>query len=152
MITPEYVERLESLDNELVLEVEDLSEKTGWTIGYQGAYYYDNFQNMEDPEFRSFDTYLVPRDPDSGYYVKTDEPINEHMRSIREGETSFYLSNQERLDSIHNLLVQKRGILTGEYELAVDSEENRVLSGLIADYVNMDKVPEKNVTLGKNVS
>lgn len=152
MITPEYVERLQSLDDELVLEVEDLSQRTGWTIGYQGAHYYDNFQNMEDPEFRSFDSYLVPRNPESGYYVKTDEPINDHMRGIREVETKFYLENQDSLESIHSLLVQKRSILSGEYELAVDSEENRVLAGLLADYVNMDKISEKTVSLGKTAS
>lgn len=125
LIVKDSKDRLEELDNTISSVSHDIREKTGWwRTGNSGFRYEDNYINMSDPEFRSFDTYQIYRN-ENGYYTSSEEPFNSYFARIKMTEEKFLEKNYDKLQLIHEALSEKENMLAGDIPL--QNEKNRQL-------------------------
>jgi len=114
-----------------------ISEKSGWWMtGRTGFMFEDNFVNMHDHEFRSFDTYRIYRNED-GFYVSNEEPFNSYFASIREREIAFYEKYKDKLEILHNALSSREEMFLGNYHL--QDEDDRALAEEIVKFLGYKK-------------
>ncbi len=140
-----FLKLLCETDKEKLLKLDDtinsissyISESSGWWMtDRDGFMYEDNYQNMSDPEFRTFDTYRIYRNED-GYYVSQKEPFNSYFAKIKSDEIAFYNKYKDKLEILHNALSTKENIMFGNYELK--SENDRNLTEEITKYLGYEK-------------
>ena len=72
MLPEEVRNRIAVIDQGMSAIIDYIERHTGWYYTKSGFYYRDNFHNMQDYEFRSFDTYEVKRG-ENGFYVEENE-------------------------------------------------------------------------------
>lgn len=114
-------EKLETLTCRQGRITSSLCRKTGWTVNDDGAIKRDNFRNMNDPEFREWDTYRLKRD-ETGYHpADPDRYYKEFFY-----EQTFAESYQKELQELNEIVIAKRELLNGEYELSDTSISPRL--------------------------
>ena len=132
LIDPESSERLRKYD-EIIKQLEEkIHRESGWWRTSTGLMYQDNFQNMHDPEFRTFDTYTIHRN-DFGYYVSSEKPFNSYFAMIRSKEIEFFERYEEVLKELHTALSIKESIMSGNY--FVQDPKNEELCREISIYL-----------------
>ena len=137
LVTPDVKEQLIELDETIEGIKSDIYETTGWWMtGRTGFMYEDNFQNMHDHEFRSWDTYRLYRD-EEGYYVSEKQPFNSYFASLKMKEHEFLEEHKEELKVLHKTLSTKEELLGGNIPLK--DEKNRELIQEIVDYLGYKK-------------
>ena len=107
MFPKEIREGIEGLDICIDAIIDYIGRRSGWMYSDDGFYCYDNFQNMQDPEFRSFDTYRIPRN-ENGFYLDED---NHKPKYIRDKERTFYYIYKDKLDSLHQFIKEKESLI-----------------------------------------
>ena len=141
LIDPKTSERLTELDTEIDLITDVIYDETGWWRTSDGFMYEDNFKNMHDPEFRSFDTFRVYRNED-GYYINTGEPYNSYFAYIQDKEYRFFEKYKSSLGALHEALTEKEQIMYGKYQ--VQDKSNKELCAQIALYLGYKKEEKDN--------
>ena len=136
-------ERLIYLDTAIEKIETTIYKKSGWWRTSDGFTLEDNFTNMHDPEFRSWDTYTIYRTED-GYTVRTDKPFNGYFEYIRRKEIEFFNKFKDLLQQLHLLLKEKEMIMRGSYKLK--DESNRELTTNISILLGYKK-EEKRLNL-----
>ena len=137
MVTKDTKVKLDSLDYTIDSISDDIQDRTGWwRTGRDGFRLEDNFQNMHDPEFRSFDTFRIYRNED-GYYVEGGEPFNSYFAYIQDTEYRFLEANRDQLSAIHDALSEKENTLVETIPLK--DEANRSLTVEIIKYLGYSK-------------
>ena len=133
LVTKDIKEELVELDTIVEEYTNRIYEATGWwMIGREGFMYQDNFQNMQDPEFKSFDTYRIYRN-EEGFYVSDKESFNSYFEGIKRKEQDFLEKNQEELLVIHEALTSKEQLLSSFIPLK--NEEKRDLVNELINYL-----------------
>lgn len=107
----ETVLKLKSIESQIEGIINSIEKESGWSIKESGAQRFDNFENMDDPEFRTWDTYNVNRNVESGFYVDTAKPFNSYFASLREEELNFFNKYKNSLDELHRLWIEKYNII-----------------------------------------
>ena len=138
---------LDSLTSHLVEKAED---RTGWSIHEWGAFRETNFQNIEDFEFASWETYRVYRSKDMGFYVSASIPTDTYEKNIRSYEQGFYNENKEVLAKIHELFSAKEQIMGGNYTLKNPTPENENMARMIAVYLDFQPEEKPEVSMKMN--
>lgn len=137
MVTKDTKTKLDSLDHTIDSISDDIYDRTGWwRTDRDGFMLEDNFQNMHDHEFRSFDTFRICRNED-GYYVEGGEPFNSYFAYIQDTEYRFLESNREQLSVLHDTLCEKENTLVDSIPLK--DEANRSLTVEIIKYLGYSK-------------
>ena len=133
--------RLQQIDNTFNEIVERISKESGWTLYYDYRWEkMDNFQNMHDPEFRTWDTYTVRYDEKLGYVENTEKPFNGYFVHLQSIESSFILKYHEQLELLHETIKAKRDFMSGIYTLR--DEGNRKLAEEICSYMGYEGYEE----------
>lgn len=132
MFPKDIKEKILGLDKCIEAVADYLNRRTGWVFIGDKIVYRDNFHNMHDPEFRSFDTYEIPRN-DSGFYLDDSEgkPLY-----IRNEEKKFYLKYKSELDALHGFITEKTDLIKEAIFTSSDPElanEIAIYLGLIQD-------------------
>lgn len=135
LIDIESSRKLCVIDAEVAKLRTDIAEKTGWYVTESGATYRDNFKNMDDPEFREFDSYQIFRTEETGFYVSQSEPYNLYEKGIREKEQRFLDNNLVTLNTLDSLWKEKSKIMHGDYTLKNPTEENIKLAQELSMYL-----------------
>lgn len=126
--------KLQYIDNTFNEIVEQISKESGWTLYYDYRWEkMDNFQNKHDPEFRSWDTYTVRYDENSGYGESEEKPFNGYFAHLQCEENSFVSKYREELALLHAAIKAKKGFMAGSYTLK--DESNRELAEEICSYM-----------------
>lgn len=113
LIDNESSAKLRKLDKKISELTKKIEKGNGWNVSRTGAVMYDNFRNMHDPEFRSYDTHLVGRKENG--YVPT--PCDYGACRDDCDSISFVKKYQSDLDELHNLYSQKERIMYGSFSL-----------------------------------
>lgn len=147
LIDKESSSRLIEIDNVSSRIVKELEDKSGWYITDTGAFYESNFTNQGDPEFKSHDTYRVPRDKEEGFYLpELGEGASQYEHNSRRHEETFYSKYIVQLNAIHELWAEKEKIMGGNYNLS--STDNYELASMLAEYLGY----EQSYSIGRNLS
>lgn len=144
LIDKDSRERLKALDDTIESIATQIHKESGWWMTQEGFMFRDNFQNMDDPEFRSFDTYRIYRG-ENGYSVTPEKPYNHYYATLHAEEERFYKKYEEKLRILHEALTEKERIMAGEY--TVEDEANLPLCKEITAYLGY--TPEKLQKKGK---
>ena len=95
--------------------------------------YYDNFQNMHDHEFRTFDTYRVIRTKE-GYEPYDKKPFNYYFQRLLERELVFLQDHSEELYGLHTVLTLKEEFFDGNFRLK--DENDRELAMKLINFLD----------------
>jgi len=136
LVTPDVAEKLVAIDTLTDSMISKVEDRTGWSITEDLAFKEDNFKNVQDPEFRSWDTYRVYRNKTSGFYVSASKTNDVYEENIRFVEKLFFKENEATLAKIHELWAEKENIMSGNYTLKNPTPENEEMAQLIAIYLN----------------
>lgn len=133
--------RLQEIDIALNQIAEQISRESGWIL-YNGYHWEkrDNFQNMNDSEFKSFDTYRVRYDDKQGYTIYDEEPYNGYFSQLQSTEQSFMTKYRDQLQRLHELIQTKKKFMFGDYTLK--DEANRDLADEICSYLGYNESDE----------
>lgn len=107
MFPKELRERIKWLDVSINAVIDYIERRSGWMYITDEFMYRDNFQNMHDPEFRSFDTYRVRRNED-GFYVDEN---NSGPNYIKDKERIFYRKYSSKLNALHSFIEEKKRLI-----------------------------------------
>lgn len=117
MYPKEVRERLEEIDKCMFAIIDFIERRTGWRYTSKGFIYMDNFQNMEDDEFRTFNTYRIPRD-EKGFYLNHDE----QDEYIKVKERTFFILYENMLEVLHGYIKEKEKLIKESVSLTKDPE------------------------------
>ena len=127
MFPKDIKERIEGLDTSIQAIIDYIERRSGWIYTNKGFIYEDNFKNMHDPEFRSFDTYTIPRN-EEGFYLKEDSCNPEYIQSK---EKLFYLKYRDKLASLHTFIKEKEYLI----KQSIFATEDPELANYLAIYL-----------------
>ena len=118
--------------------IQKITSKTGWDYyQYQESFIlYDNFKNMDDHEFRSFDKYRVHR-TNKGFTHSTTDPYNGYLKHIQEMEKDFVRENRKDLFELNHLLILREELLNGNFK--VKDEQKKDLAMELIYFLNLVK-------------
>ena len=128
--------------------IQKIMSKTDWDYYpyCQEFRLYDNFQNMGDPEFRSFDTYRVYRTED-GFTHSTKDPYNGYFQSRQDREKRFVKSNKSDLKDLHHTYCLKEKLLKGNIKLKDDN--TRDLAMELIYFLHLIEEPKEEKVFAK---
>lgn len=139
LITPECKNQLLSVEGEILKIINTIETESGFkNLGSNGFVLIDNLQNMNDPEFRSFDTYLIERGVDG--YHPTTKVFNQYSKFIREKEEAFCEKYKDLLTKLHILYNEVYSIYS---TLELKDESNRELLNQFLNVLGIDISEEK---------
>lgn len=118
IIPKEIKDKILELDMHINAIIDLVRRTTGWIYTSRGFVYRDNFHNMQDYEFRSFDTYEVKRG-ENGFYVEENE-FKE--KRILDREKIFFKMSEDMLEVLHSHIVKKEMLIRNCVVLAEDQE------------------------------
>ena len=137
LIDSDSKKRLLDIDGKISMLTSTILGRTGWWRSGDDFMLQDNFQNMHDPEFRSFDTYRVIR-TESGYEPSSSStPYNAYFAGIHLAELQFVEKNKNELDELHRTLGQKEIIMSGVFTTKNPDDYN--LACAICKYLGYSK-------------
>ena len=111
LVDKETRKHIRELDKQILALEKKIHKETGWFMTSEGHFrLYDNFQNMHDPEFRTFDTFTVYRGT-HGYSITSQKPYNWYFDYLRRTEFEFIQKHEEELKLMAHLLLEKENIL-----------------------------------------
>lgn len=137
-IDKESAKRLKAIDALIYETIVNIVGDTNWTIDINGAEMVDNYQNWDDPEFRSCDIHRIKRD-DCGFYV--EEASNTYDENINRVSNAFLNTNSKFFEDLHRLYLEKESIMCGNYSLREglgDFDLPRLISGRLGYYQEKD--------------
>ncbi len=137
LVDEETRKRLITLDEGIKKIETTIYEQSGWYRTSSGFRFEDNFQNMQDYEFRTWDTYSIDRS-EEGYHIREEKPFNSYFANIQEREMGFLNKYKDLLNQLHVLLTEKEKIMRGNFILKDDS--NRELALNISNFLGF--IPE----------
>ena len=132
LLPQEVSERIIQIDKHMNAMIDFIERRSGWTYTKNGFMYRDNFQNMHDPEFRSFDTYEIRRDK-NGFHLDTNDAYKD--KYIYEKERLFYILYEDMLDVLNSYINEKERLLLEGIELS----SNKELAESLAIYLGYKK-------------
>ena len=119
MLPEEVRNRIAGIDQGMNAIIDYIERHTGWHYTKSGFYYRDNFHNMDDPEFRSFDTYCIPRD-ESGFHL--DHTDKNKQLYIMTKEKAFYIVYSDMLRVLDDYIKEKDALISKSIPLTSDPE------------------------------
>ena len=122
LLDPEVRKKLMEIDGNISTLSTTIMSRSGWWRSGKDFILQDNFQNMHDPEFRSFDTYMVVRTPFGYEPSSSTTPYNSYFAGIRSQEEEFVKRNKTELEALHKAYTQKETIMGGSYLLRNDGD------------------------------
>ena len=117
LLPKEARERIIDIDNHSAALIDYIERRSGWNYTDKGFIYKDNFINMNDPEFRSFDTYSIVRNND-GFHL--DEANKQ--KYIFDKEKMFYMKYNDLLKVLHEYLTEKKQIINDTASMSSNPE------------------------------
>lgn len=125
LVTPECKKTLEELDTAINSIVTNIEKKTGWFMSPVDNSFscYDNFENDNDYEFRSRNSYHLRR-TEQGYDIHEKEPYNEYFEGIKKVELEFLKKHEEELKLLHEALSKKESIMLNDFVLKDNNNLN----------------------------
>lgn len=141
LVTQQCKKELHELDTIIHFVSSIIEKSSGWIITNNFEFVlYDDFKNIFDEEFITFDTYRIYRSPE-GYHTDTCEPYNAYTKYIREKENAFLKKYETNLNILHEALTKKDKIMSDQFILK--DKSNMELACAISHFLGYENKQEK---------